>query len=119
MFTEKREFHRIKIACKISIASTEKQLVFNCHTEDISAGGIMVIIEEEIIPPTVVDLELFLWYEEKPIKCKGQIAWVNEIVPKETKPRLFNTGIKLIEISDSDREEIAKFVNNIISTWQE
>lgn len=119
MFTEKREFHRIKIACKISLVLSQKHLAFNTHTEDISAGGMMIILEEEVAPSTVVDLELFLWYEEKPIKCKGKIVWVNEITPKETKPRLFNAGIKFIEISDSDRAEITKFVNSIISTWQE
>ena len=118
MFTEKRAFRRIRIACKLSIIFNERQLIFNSHTEDLSAGGMMVIIEEGFPLATVVGLELFLWHEAGPIKCKGEIVWVNEITPKETKPRLFNTGIKFIEISDSDKEEIAKFVNNIISTWR-
>lgn len=116
-FAEKREYRRISVACKISFVSSERQLVFNSHTENISAGGIMVIIEENA-PSTIVDLELYLWDKEQPLKCKGEIVWVNEITPKETKPRLFNTGIKFIEMSDFDKEEIKKFVNTIISTWQ-
>lgn len=118
MFIEKREFRRIRIACKITLVFNNRQIVLNSHTEDISAGGIMVIIEEEFKPSIIVDLELFLWDNGKSIKCKGEIAWVNEIIPKETKPHLFNTGIKFIDISDSDKEQIRAFVNNIISAWQ-
>ena len=118
MFIEKRASTRVSIACKISIVLGGKQVVLNCHTENLSTGGIMVIIEENITPSTVVDLELFLWDKEKPIKCKGQIAWFNEITPKETKPRLFNTGIEFAEISDSDKEEIGKFIQYILSSWQ-
>ena len=119
MFEEKRDFRRIKITCKISVVFNGKQSVFNSHTEDISAGGMMVIIDKEIAPSTVVDLELLLWYGDGPIKCKGKIVWVNEITPKGTEPRLFNTGIQFIEISNSDRENIKNFVNTTISTWQQ
>ena len=78
----------------------------------------MVITEAEITPATLVDLELFLWDKEKPLKCKGKAVWVNEVTPKETRPRLFNTGIEFIEISDSDRDQIKEFVSSIISAWQ-
>jgi len=119
MFAEKREFRRIKIACKISFNFSGRELVLNSHTEDLSAGGLMVILGEEIALSAVAGLELSLWYDQAPIKCKGEVAWVNEITPKETNPRLFNTGIKFVDISDSDREKISNFVNNIISTWQQ
>ncbi|MDD5596179.1 MAG: PilZ domain-containing protein [Candidatus Omnitrophica bacterium] len=118
MYTEKREFHRINITCKVTIFFNERQSVFNCHTENLSGSGTMVTIEKETMPAMIVDLELFLWHKEVPLKCKGEIAWVNEIAPKEVKPRLFNAGIKFIEISDSDRDEIKDFVNTMISTWQ-
>ncbi len=118
MYTEKREFHRINITCKITILFNERQLVFNCHTENLSVTGTMVTMEKETTPSTIVDLELFLWHKEVPLKCKGEIAWVNEIAPKEIKPRLFNAGIRFIEISDSDKDEIKDFVNTMISTWR-
>jgi Tfp pilus assembly protein PilZ len=118
MSVEKRADRRINVSCKLTFILNEKQLVINGHTENISAGGVMVIIGEEIAPSTVVDLELFLWDKNKPLQCKGQIAWVNEITPKETKPRLFNTGIKFLDISDSDRSEVRDFVNTIFSSWQ-
>jgi len=115
---EKRTDRRLNIACKIKFIINDKQSVFSAHTENISAGGMMVIIGEEIALSTIVDLELFLWNKDKPLKCRGQIAWANEITPKETKPRLFNTGIKFLEMSDTDKAQISEFVNNIISSWQ-
>jgi len=118
MGVEKRADRRINIACKITFNLKDKQLVLNAHTENISAGGLMVIIGEEIERSKVVDLELFLWNKDKPLKFKGEVAWVNEITPKATQPRLFNTGIKFIEMSESDKTEITDFINTIFSTWQ-
>lgn len=115
MAIEKRAFPRANISCKISTVFGERLLVFNSHTENISAGGIRVIIEEKIAYSTIVDLELFLLDREKPLKCKGRIVWANEMKPTKINPRLFNTGIQFIEISNSDQEEIKKLVGNIIS----
>ena len=119
MSAERRASCRLNIACKISMVFGDKRIELNGHTENLSTGGIMVITEENIMPSTVVDLEFFLWDKEKPIKCKGQVAWFNEICPKESKPRIFNTGIEFVDISDSDRDEIGKFIQYIISTWQQ
>jgi Tfp pilus assembly protein PilZ len=76
----------------------------------------MVILGEEISSSAAIDLELFLWDKNQPLKCRGQVAWVNEITPKETQPRLFNTGIKFIEMTEADRKEVADFVNTIFSS---
>ena len=115
MVIEKREFPRVNVSCKISTVFGERLLVFNSHTENIGAGGINVIIEEKLAYSTVVDLKLFLLDREKPLKCKGRIVWVNEMKPTEINPRLFDTGIQFIEISNSDQEEIKKLVNTIFS----
>jgi len=113
MQTENRKFRRITVPCKISVSSSDGGKVFNCHTENISAGGIMIITEEELSSSSPVDLELSLWHSSKPLKCKGKVAWMNEVVPKEVKPRLFNMGIEFVDISDSDRDAVSKFVNFI------
>jgi c-di-GMP-binding flagellar brake protein YcgR len=116
---ERREFSRINIACKISMALGDRLSEFSAHTENIGAGGMMIIMDAEKAPSvsTAVDLELFLWNMDQPIKCKGEIAWVNEISPQEIKPRIFNVGIRFTEISDTDRDAIGRFVDGIISTW--
>ncbi len=115
MLPEKRGFPRVNVTCKISVVSGDRPLVLNSHTENMGAGGVRVIIEEEIAYSTVVDVDLFLLDIEKHLKCKGQVVWVTEIKPTEINPRLFDTGIQFIEMSDSDRKEIRNFVNTIVS----
>jgi len=115
MSTEKRRFPRVNIPCKVSCVFGQRLLVFNKHTENISAAGISVILEEKLSISTVVDIELFLLDREKPLRYKGEIVWTTEISPIETKPRLFDTGIKFIEINASHQEELKKFVDNLIS----
>ena len=120
MPTEKREFHRISIACKIAIVFKDSRLTVNAHTENISAGGIMLILESESDPlvSALVNLDLFLWHDKKPLKGKAELMWLNEITPLEVRPRLFNVGLKFIEISDVDKDKIKNFVNGVISSWQ-
>ncbi|MCX5700148.1 MAG: PilZ domain-containing protein [Candidatus Omnitrophica bacterium] len=120
MTIEKREFHRISIACKIAIVFNDSRLVVNAHTENISAGGIMLILESGAQPlvSALVDLDLFLWNDKEPLKSKAELMWLNEITPVEVKPRLFNVGLQFVVISDSDKAKIKNFVNGVISSWQ-
>ena len=118
MSIDKRRFPRANISCKISTIFGERLLVFSSHTENIGVGGIMSILEEKLRISTVVNLELLLPNREKPLKCKGQVAWVREINPQEINPRFFNTGIEIIDISDSNQAEISKFVDTLISEGQ-
>jgi Tfp pilus assembly protein PilZ len=115
MLPEKRGFPRVNVTCKISVVSGDRPLVLNSHTENLGAGGVRVIIEEKIDYNKAIDLELFLSDREKPLKCKGKVVWVNEIKPTEIKPRLFDTGIQFMEMSDPDRKQIRDFVNTVIS----
>lgn len=115
MFTEKRKFPRANIKRKISTVFGERILVFNSHTENIGEGGVRVVLEDKLYVPAEVDLELFLYDSEIPVKCKAQLAWVREIEPAERKPSLFDTGIKFTEINNSDRECIGKLVKTLVA----
>lgn len=119
MFKEKREFPRANMICKISVVFGERLLVFNVHTENIGEKGVRIILEHKLHPPTDVDLELFVSSREKSVKCKGQIAWVKEMVPKEIKTPLFDTGIRFIDIDASDREEIKSLIKDLLSKERE
>lgn len=115
MFTEKREFPRGNFFCKITAIFGERLLVFNSYTENISEGGLKVFLEEKLHVSTIVDLELFLVENEPPIKCKGELVWVNEIISKETEREpLFDTGIKFSEIAPQDKKKINEMVKKMI-----
>ena len=115
MAIEKRLFHRINIVCKISAIFGDRLLVFNTHTENISEGGIRVILEEKLNVTTQVDIELYLFHAELPIRSKGEVAWTAELKPEKIRHRLFYTGIKFIEISDHNKNEIKKLVEEILA----
>jgi len=110
--TEKRRFIRARFPCKIFILPS-RQHVISTHTENISAGGVRVIIEERIELATMVGLEVHL--QDTVIHCKGRIVWV---VGKESPYRkgvtYSDTGIEFYEISEQDRIFIEKFINDIV-----
>jgi Tfp pilus assembly protein PilZ len=115
MGIEKRKFPRASIACKLSTVFGERLLVFNAHTENIGEGGIRVILGERLNITTNVDIELFLLEQEIPIRCKGEVVWASEMKPEAINPRLFDTGIKFIEINDQNKEAIRKVVQELIA----
>lgn len=119
MHTEKRKFPRGNFFCKITAIFGERLLVFNSYTENISEGGVKVFLEEKLNISTVVDMELSLANDEEPIKCKGELIWVQEIPPDQTeKESLFDTGIKFIEINEQDKKKISQLVKNLITKEQ-
>ncbi|MCP4653366.1 MAG: PilZ domain-containing protein [Candidatus Omnitrophica bacterium] len=107
----RREHSRVSFPCKIMISSPVRLLV--SHTENLSEGGMRVVLEEKLSPYTMVGIEVF-FEKNKPIKCKGKIAWVKEMVnPIAKTPTMFETGIKFIELNDCDKEYIKKLIKAI------
>ena len=115
MAVERRQFPRASIMCKISTIFGERLLVFHSHTENVGVGGVRVILEEKLHIATEVRVELFLHHRDNPLTCKGQVAWVREMLPVGTVPRLFDTGIKFTDVPEAEQEELKKLVNSLIS----
>lgn len=108
---ERRQHARAEFLCKIAIGSPARWLV--SHTENISAGGIRVFLEERLKPFSPVSLELFFG-NERPMQCKGKVVWVKERVnplEMDSQPFLFEIGIRITEISDIDRDYVNRLVN--------
>ena len=114
---EKRKFPRGTFLCKIAMSSAARWLV--THTENISAGGVRVILEEKINPFTSVELEIF-FERDKSTKFKGKVAWSKVIVnPIQNEPLLYDTGIEFAVMDSSTREYIRRLVNIIASQERE
>ena len=113
-YIERRQFVRAKLPCTITIFKPQDRII-RCHTENISAGGIRVILEERLLIPSVVTLEIHMT-NEKPILCQGKIIWAFARTLKPNKASiLFDTGIEFYEIKDQDRESIEGLVASITS----
>ena len=115
MVIEKRKFPRVEVICKISTVYAERLLVFDAHTENVGEGGIRVILQQRLNASTPVNLELFLSQTKEPVKCQGEVVWANEIKPEGVNPRLYDTGIKFLEIDNQNKDIISEFVRSAIS----
>ncbi|MEI8349471.1 MAG: PilZ domain-containing protein [Candidatus Omnitrophota bacterium] len=111
---EKRRFIRARFPCKIFIHPPHQHII-STYTENISAGGVRVIIEEHLDISTPVGLEVHM--KDGVVHCKGRIVWV---VGKESPYRkgvtYSDTGIEFYEISESDRVLIKEFIDSIVET---
>ncbi len=106
---ERRRFPRAAFPCKIAVGSPIRWLTF--HTEDLSAGGIKVILDERLTVYSSVSLEIFFERDMRVI-CKGRVSWVEKInsLEMESHPLMFIMGIEFTQISDSDKAYIQRLV---------
>ncbi|MFH1768007.1 MAG: PilZ domain-containing protein [Candidatus Omnitrophota bacterium] len=93
---EKRKSPRLEFPCKITIFNKKQML--SSHTEDISRGGMKVILEEKIDVSTDVHIDIFLT-KDKHIQCSGKVKWVKDI-GIAVQPNMFETGIAFDKVSE-------------------
>lgn len=118
MQSERRKYVRIMLKYKIIIVCDGKVLfgspedyVFHTFTENLSEDGVMVKLEQQLSNAAIVKLKLFVT-ENIPFECKGSIIWVKKVNPENTKPDIFETGIKFIELDDLERKLIGNLVKS-------
>ena len=108
---ERRQFPRANFLCKIVVSSPIR--LITSHTENISEGGIRVILEERLSPHSPVGIELF-FEKGRPVRCKGKIAWVREkLNPLDKTVTMYDTGVRFMDLTEKDREYIKKLVDVI------
>lgn len=120
MQIERRKFPRFKVKYKIIIICEGKVLyglpedyAFHTCTENLSEAGLMVRLERRLSDAAIVKLSLFIT-KDIPLKCKGSIAWTKKVNPKNTKPDIFETGIRFIELDYAEQEKIGNLVKSFI-----
>jgi len=107
---EKRRFVRAKFPCRITIHTPEKRAI-STNTEDIGAGGVRVILNEQLQMTLPLDLEVIV--EGKFIACKGKVVWV--VIKKDDQNPRYDTGIEFYEIAKRDKGIIDGVVNLILA----
>lgn len=91
---ERRFFSRLKRTFRIRWKNQD--LDFLGVTIDICPGGVFVVTNTQLPKRTILDMEIWL-ERELPVRCKGEIIWVNrgQVV---SYPAGF--GIQFIDLSD-------------------
>lgn len=106
---------RIAFECVVIVNKKEASLVFRTQTENISVGGICVILEKRLLKNTPVEIELFLPDSPVPITCVGKVAWSfkrNENTRK--KPLQFDTGLEFIDITQEDKSCLKRIIEELL-----
>jgi len=111
----RRKFPRANYKCLIVIKKRLNSKTISTQTENIGAGGICVIIKEDIGLFQGVDVELNIDDNRPPIKCGGTVVWV----VKKSEPRQkciysYDTGIEFIDIRPEDRDRVSEIVDKIL-----
>ena len=113
----RRKFPRANYKCLITIKRRLTAKTIATQTENIGAGGICVIIKEDLGLFQGVDLELHLEDKRPPVKCGGTIVWV--VKKSETGKKgayLYDTGIEFIDLRPEDRERVSEVVEEILKS---
>lgn len=109
---EKRKFLRARFPCKILIYNFPEHSI-STHTENISAGGVRVIIGERIEANSLVGVEIH--FRENKIQCRGRVAWVvDKKSPYRKGISYHDTGIEFCEIDEEDRSMINDTVEKML-----
>jgi len=114
---DRRHFPRAEYPCLITVRKNTlpKQAILT-HTENISVGGVRVIIWERIEMMTEVDLEIDLKDTLPIILSKGTINWVEKIPSGEKgKPAHYDTGIQFIGLKDDYRGRVRNIVGHLLN----
>ncbi len=110
-----RKAVRVSFECTVVVKKAGANLVFHSSTENISIGGVCVILEKELLRNTPVELELVLPDDLPAVRCSGKVRWSakrNEYISKKSSQ--FDTGIEFIEISDQDRSRIKHIIDELL-----
>ena len=116
--SERRKFVRAKFPCEITLPQSGDRLI-STHVENISAGGIRIIIDQklEVSSPVVIDI---YGVRENPITCQGKVIWsFTRENPHQKDIALFDIGIEFSQIADEDLSEIKRVIASIASGQKE
>lgn len=106
---------RVTFECVVIVKKEGTTLVFNTYTENLSLGGVCVILERTLLKHTPVTLEIYLPDDLPPAKCDGTVVWsVRRDEYAKKKPAQFNTGIEFGELTDQDKSRIKRIIDELV-----
>lgn len=112
----RRKFPRAQFPCliKLSLEDGSSETLLT-HTENISSGGICVIIKRGLGIFSLLSIEIDLMDGGDPIRCKGKIIWtVRRKATEELKPSFYDIGIEYCDLDGHDEQRIARVIQQLL-----
>jgi c-di-GMP-binding flagellar brake protein YcgR len=109
---ERRQFVRLNVLTDVSYAKRLPSEVAKLSlSKNIGAGGICLIVYEEMRESEILDLKIYLPEGLSPVSAVGKIVWVKEfVVGDDLKGKRYDVGIEFIKIDKEDLKKIQKYV---------
>ena len=107
----RRRFIRAQAPYTIHIFSLQGKPIAT-YTEDLSLGGVRVVLQQKLKISDTVDLKIYIGDEF--VHCKGKIAWIKEQASSVLEGVLFyEAGIEFVDLRASSQSLIESCVNTI------
>lgn len=112
---ERRRFPRLAVSLIVDYSVSKTASIARAQTRDISAGGICLVVYEDIKAGTVLELKIYLPDNASPIAAKGKVIWKTEFSFSSDSKSRFDMGIEFSEIGESDRQKISLYISSLSS----
>lgn len=101
----RRKFSRVFFPCLIKVRDYKEALL--THTENISSGGVRLILKKPLDMSSHVEIELDLMDTGEHLRCVGKVVWVEQRKSSELdKPLYYDIGIEFIDVTVVDKKRL-------------
>lgn len=116
MGIDKRRYIRFDTSIKIKYKLAGSAWIDGSSVcNDIAMEGMKLEVSENLPVGTLLDIELYLATEQKPIRVTAQTVWCREFAKKEGKPRRFETGVRFLNFMPDDKNRLVNFLSKLHS----
>ena len=106
---ERRKDGRLSYNVPVLYVASKSSKFKSSRSQDVSAGGILLVLPEKLATGTQLELEFNLAEGQRPFRVLGEIIWMSE-VPPEGDQRLFQTGFRFIWMDKKESERLNHFL---------
>jgi c-di-GMP-binding flagellar brake protein YcgR len=103
---QRREYFRLKISLDASAKVSDGDRYVNGRTRDLSAGGALLLLPEEIKKGDVIELRLSI--NSKDLDLKALVVRSEKDPERRVNP--YNVAVQFMEIDNNQRDVIIKFL---------
>ena len=109
---ERRKFMRLNVGISTTYEVLPSGPPASSTAKNISASGVMLSVTRAYEPGTRLRVQVPLPGRETPVSFVGEVRWCREQSLEERKlpVPLLNIGVEFVEISETDVQAIAEFV---------
>jgi len=114
---DRRKYLRLDVATKVNFRRQggKETGAFTASSasngKNISMDGLCFRTQQQLEVGTRLALEVFLPSQPEPLLLQGEVRWCRPAEAKEKDKTVFDTGIRLLNIKDSDENRYLRYVN--------